>query len=442
MDSALADIMDVVLLRSGFNTNSVMLGTSLYGLAAGVVGVFTLLRKRSLVADAVSHASLPGIAIMFLIASALGAGTRSVPLLLAGAGASGALGVLAIHLLRRWTRLKDDAAIAIVLSSFFGFGIVMLSVVQNESPTGAAGLHHLLFGQAAAMSRSDVTVMAVLAAGVVATSLLLHKEFALIAFNESFARVTGWRVSAIDLVLLALVVVATVIGLQAVGVVMVIAMLIIPAVSARFWSDRLLAVVVLAACFGGMSCYLGCALSAVFPNVPTGAVIVLTGGGFFLFSALAAPARGVLAGLLARATFRIRIAGEHALEFIAADSPAVTERWSRSRIADLIKRRAWPVWLFPLVTVALTARGYIEWRRLTPSVSEAGRRRGRRVERNHRLWEQYLISHADVAPNHVEWSVDQVEHILLPGQVEQLERELDARGIKIPDAGHHAGGNR
>lgn len=441
----LREVIDTLLLRSGFNTNLVIIGTALLGLAAGVVGVLALLRKRSLTTDALSHATLPGITSAFLAAGWLGLDGRSLPILLLGATITGVLGVIGIQLLLRHTRLREDAAIGIVLSVFFGAGIVGLSWIQRNAATGSSGINAFIYGQAATMSRSDVLLLGVIALLAVAVTLLLLKEFALVCFDESFAKVDGWPVTAIDLAMMSLVVVVTVAGLKAVGVILVVAMLIIPAVAARFWTERLVPLVLLAAAIGAASGYFGSVLSALLPRKPAGAIIVLTAGSLFVVGMLAAPTRGVIAVAWRRFRLRLRIAGDHLLE-------AAQERRETTLGADALDHVArvggWSTAFRALVLWTLRRQGMIERVRRAlgghsselgaePAASgrglahfritSAGVARGARLVRNHALWEQYLISYADVAPTHVDWSVDQVEHVLSDALVSELEAALRTR---------------
>ena len=299
---SIAEVLDVIFFRGGYNTNIVIVGTTLLGLAAGIVGVFALLRKRALMADAVSHATLPGIGAAFLFATAAGIDGRSLPVLLLGAAVSAAIGVGVVQLILRTTRLREDAAIGAVLSVFFGAGVVILSYIQKNAAGSAAGLNKFIYGQTAAMSVFDAALMAGIAIVAALTAALLLKEFALVCFNDSFARVDGWSVTLIDALMMTLVVLVTIAGLQAVGLILVVAMLIIPPVSARLWTERLWVLVILAGLIGAASGYLGASVSALLPRKPAGAVIVLTSGVGFVISLLAAPSRGVLATLLRRLT--------------------------------------------------------------------------------------------------------------------------------------------
>jgi manganese/zinc/iron transport system permease protein len=447
---SLADVVDVLTLRAGFNTTTVILGTTLLGVAAGLVGVFALLRKRSLTTDALSHATLPGIVLAFVVSAALGGSGRSLAVLLAGAAATGVLGVLCIQAILRHTRLREDAAIGIVLSVFFGAGVVGLSYVQANAATGAAGLSKFIYGQTAAMRVQDAAMMGGIALVAALAALLLLKEFAIVCFNDAFARVVGWRVGLIDLVMMSLVVLVTVAGLQAVGLILVVAMLIVPAVSARFWTDRLWLLVLLAAVIGGLSGYLGSVASALMPRKPAGAVIVLVSGALFAVSFVCAPARGVVASGLRRARLRIRIACDHVLEAGAQDIArdwGVARGWvadegsitmTHAQVDALARLRGWPGWLRAIVLWTLARRGLVRRVEGGLALSPAGLARGRRVSRNHRLWTQYLVSHADIAPSHVDWSVDQVEHVLSDELIAQLEAQLagaDASGRAVGNGG-------
>lgn len=413
----LNEIVQTLTLRAGFNTNAVILGTTLLGLAAGVIGAFSLLRKRSLTADALSHATLPGIAGAFLIATALGYSGRSMPVLMLGAAITGIIGVASIHALLRSTRLKEDAAIGIVLSVFFGVGVVLLSYVQRSKVGSGAGLNHYIYGQTAAMTQHDAYTMGIIGAIATMIALLLLKEFMLVCFNEGFARAIGLPVWLIDSIMLALIVVITVTGLQAVGLILIVAMLIIPPAAARFWTNRLWRLVLISAFIGGLSGYSGAAISALLPNKPAGAVIVLVAGSIFAVSMLLAPKRGVLADLIRRARLRVLIARDHLLE-------TLYEREMGLGAFDPLRHHS-------LLVVLLRLRGWITRAGDTFTLTEAGREQGARVHRNHQLWEQYLISYADIAPTHVDWSVDQVEHVLSDELIANLEAALTRRGVRI-----------
>lgn len=425
-----SQIIDTLLFQAGFNTNMVIAGTTLLGFAAGVIGVFALLRKRSLMTDALSHATLPGIVLAFLAAGWFGYQGRSLPILLLGGTVTGVIGIVCIQAILRHSRLREDAAIGIVLSVFFGAGIVGLSYIQANAAAGSAGLNTFIYGQAATMQPSDVALMGSIALAAILATLFFIKEFALVCFNDAFAQVDGWPVNTIDLIMMGLVVLVTVAGLQAVGLILVVAMLIIPAVSARFWTDRLWVLVLIAGVIGAFGGYLGSVVSALLPRKPAGAVIVICTGAMFAVSMLAAPSRGVIALALRRAHLRLRIASDHLLELAHDSGKVLLHREDIDRLSTL---RGWSPLFRMLVTFSMQQRGLAQSdgnRGLT--LAPTGLQRGARVARNHALWSQYLISYADIAPNHVDYSVDHVEHVLSDDLVRELEQHLAKRGIAIP----------
>ncbi|MBO9363116.1 MAG: metal ABC transporter permease [Thermoflexus sp.] len=268
---------------------TVALGSSLLGGVAGALGVFAVLRRESLIGDVMSHAALPGIVLAFLIT-----GSRELPPLLLGAALSAGIGALLAVQIPRRSRIKPDAALGLVLSVFFGIGIVGLTVAQQRPTAAQAGLDRFLFGQAATMLRRDVAAIALAALLVLAFLLLLWKEWKLLAFDPVFARACGLPVGALEALLAALMVLTVAIGLPAVGVVLMSALLVAPAAAARQWTDRLERMVVLAGGFGALSGGLGTLMSAGVGRLPTGPLIVLMACGMALLSLLIAPRRGIL----------------------------------------------------------------------------------------------------------------------------------------------------
>jgi manganese/zinc/iron transport system permease protein len=282
-----------VLLGNGLplmishNTLVVACGVAAVGFAAGVVGCFGVLRRRALVGDAAAHATLVGVAMAFLVT-----GRRELSVLLAGGfiSAMAALGVLV--LMRRFSRTRDDAATAIVLSVSFGLGITIVSGITARGIPGGAGLEQFLLGHTAALTAADAWLLGTISAIAVLLLLLTLKEATLIAFDPSFAAATGWPVSAIDYLLVTLVAVMVVVGLPAAGAVLVTALVVIPPVAARQWTDRVPTMLLLSGLFGVASAVFGVAVSAVVPRLATGPLVVLAAAFIFLCSFVAAPDRG------------------------------------------------------------------------------------------------------------------------------------------------------
>lgn len=313
-----------------YNTFIVLVGTSLLGGTSGLIGTFAVLRKRSLTGDALSHAALPGLCLAFMIW-----GERNLFVMLFGAFLSGLLGIGIISGLRAWTRIKEDAAIGIVLSVFFGAGIVLSRIIQNHVTAGSkAGLDSYILGKTAGMLSYDVYLIAGLALSSLLVVLLLCKEFQLISFDTSFAIVQGWPALFLDLILMSLIAVVVVIGLPAVGVVMMAALLILPGASARFWTERLSTMIQISILIGFLTGVVGTLTSATFSLMPAGPLIVLVGTGFFLFSVLFAPRRGVIARQLHELNFRRELARQRLLNLFVDTDKSLKPRISLPEIAS------------------------------------------------------------------------------------------------------------
>jgi manganese/zinc/iron transport system permease protein len=422
-----------VLFIQDYNTAVVLAGVTLLGLAAGLVGSFALLRKRSLMGDALSHAALPGVCVAFLLAQAAGMNPRSLPVLLTGAAVSGAAGMAVILFIRRFTRLKEDAALGMVLSVFFGAGVSLLTLIQ-QLPAGAkAGLDSFIFGQTASMLARDAWLIAGVAFMAVAAVGLLFKEFMLLCFDETFAGAQGFRVLTLDLLLMALVGLVTLIGLQAVGLVLMIALLVIPAAAARFWTEDLRRMTVISAMIGSGSAFPGAMLSALFPGLPAGAVIVLMCSGLFFFSLLFGSARGVVLRARRRRELNDAVDRQHLLRGLfelietAGDTDAVTPV-DRVSLAALLEHRTWTVSRLRRQIGRLIRSGLL-WRHADGqlSLTTAGVAEAARLVHEHRLWELYLITQADVAPARVDRSADAIEHVLEPELIHRLEMLLHSQ---------------
>ena len=316
-----ATFLLALTLNAGYNAALVAVGAALLGIAAGSAGAFLFLRKRALVSDAVAHATLPGIGIAFIVMVLLGGDGRNLFGLMVGSAVSAGLGLLLVDWISRRTRLAEDAAIGAVLSVFFGFGIVLLTVIQTMSRGQQAGLESFLLGSTAGMLMQDAVVVAAGGALAVAAVVLLRRPMTLVAFDPDFALAAGIPVRRVDLAMMGLVMGVTVIGLKLVGLILIVAMLIIPAVTARFWTDRTDRVVLAAGAIGGIAAYVGAALSASAPNLPTGPIIVVVAFAAFLVSLLFAPGRGVLASALRRRRFKLRVHRRQGLLALAHGEP-------------------------------------------------------------------------------------------------------------------------
>ncbi len=429
-----------------YNTRVVVLGVTILGIAAGLVGTFMLLRKRALMGDALSHATLPGIGLAFIVMSAMGFSGRSLPGLLLGATLSGSLGIGGVLFIRRFSRLKEDAALGIVLSVSFGLGVAVLGIIQKMDTGNAAGLESFIYGKTASMLRSDATLIAGAAGVIVLACLVLFKEFAVLCFDQDFAGTQGWPLLALDAVMMALVVIVTVIGLQAVGLILMVALLVIPPAAARFWTNHLGTLLLISAAIGAVSGYFGAGLSAVLPRLPAGAIIVVVASFLFGISLLFGTARGVVLRWTRHLQLQNRITRQHLLralfedvepqlDFVAPSSEAAVS----ASFETLRGKRSWSARALRRGLRSAVRDGFVQFdRRDGCRLTPAGFREARKVVRNHRLWELFLITHADIAPSHVDRDADQLEHVLAPDMVERLESLLAAQDLHegVPASPH------
>lgn len=276
-------------LFTDYTLRNVALGAAILGVVGGVLGSFAVLRRQGLYGDALAHATLPGVCVAFILA-----GTKTPAILLAGAAVSASLGALLILAVVGGTRIKQDAALGIVLSVFFGFGTVLLTYIAGTGNSGQAGLDRFIFGQAATLVRDDVITMGVLGAASMVLVVVFFKEFKLLSFDPDFAATLGYPVGRLNLLLTSLMVVAIIIGIQTVGVILMAAMLITPAAAARQWTERLGAMVLISGLFGAASGVTGAVISASGPDLPTGPLVVLVATAILLVSLILGRSRGSL----------------------------------------------------------------------------------------------------------------------------------------------------
>ncbi|MFO7254774.1 MULTISPECIES: metal ABC transporter permease [Limnochorda] len=291
----------LILLLNSPNARWVLAGSLLLGAGCGLLGTFALLRRRSLMGDVLAHAALPGVALGFWVT-----GAKSVAPLLVGSLVTGLLGAAAVDGITRHSRIKEETAQALVLSVSYGMGVVLLTVLARTGLGGQSGLNRFLIGQAASLVRSDVLVIGGAALAVTLGVLLFFKELKLLAFDPEFGAGLGLPMALMDRLLMGLVVAAVAVGLQAVGVVLVAALLITPAAAARFWTERLERMAILSAAFGGLAGVAGALISLSRPQLPTGPLVVLVATGLLLISMAFGSSRGLVVQRVRQAGIRRR----------------------------------------------------------------------------------------------------------------------------------------
>ncbi len=424
-------------LELSFTARNVLLGATLLGVVGGVMGCFAFLRRQSLLGDALAHAALPGVCVGFLLTQ-----SKSPLPLFAGALVAGLLGSLVILLVVRFSRLKEDTAIGMVLSVFFGIGIVLLTYIQKLPLGNQSGLDKYLFGQAATLMPRDLAVMAVLGLLVISTIVLFFKEFKILCFDPEFGASLGFPMRRLEVLLTLLLVIVVVVGLQTVGVILIVAALVMPAASARQWTESLAVMLWLAGLLGGAAGAAGAMISATVERLPTGPVIVLISSSLLVLSLLLAPGRGLLWSFIKDRRLVHRIQRENLLK----DLYVIGERAEGGSWSGWEQPVPWPMLMgvrgqsspqLSRVARRCRRRNLLSREKDGVRLTEDGLRAARGIVRKHRLWELYLTRRLELAADHVHRDADAMEHTLTDDAVAFLEEKLgfptlDPHGQPIP----------
>jgi manganese/zinc/iron transport system permease protein len=380
-------------------------GCLLMCVASSLMGVLIFLRKRSLLSEALSHATYPGAAIGVALFVLLLPHYEEWTFLaaLGGAFLSSLLGLKAIDWMEQKGRVRPDAALCFVLAVFFGIGVVVSSVMQASA--GYQQVQTLLFGQAATMRDLHIWIYGGLACVVVLFLTLTFRPLQASLFDRDFSRSVGVPVLSLEKLIFWLLLLAVIVGVRSVGVVLMAGMVIAPAVAARSFTDRLQMTFTLAGCFGALSGLLGNMLSVQY-LLPTGPMIVLVGTSLAIASLLFAPKRGLLFRYGRMLAFRLRCLEENILKGI----------WRRGRIAEN------PSWHLRFALWRLKREG---WLTEQLELTFDGQKRGASIVRLHRLWELYLAEQLGFAAEHVHKTAEEMEHILTSEMEERLTRLLE-----------------
>ncbi|MBI3862569.1 MAG: metal ABC transporter permease [Planctomycetia bacterium] len=396
-------------------------GIALLAISSGALGCFIVLRRMSLLGDSLGHAVLPGVCLGYLV------NWKKDPIwILSGALVSAFLASWMIGFIRRHSRLKSDAIMGLVLSGFYGVGTVLLTRIQNIPAGTQSGLRDFLFGQASAISERDLWVMGTMSLVIVSAVVIAFKELVLTSFDEGFAAAIGLPVRSLHYLLMSLTALAVVISIQAVGLILVSAMLITPAAAALLCTDRMRNMVLLSVAFGVVAGLTGLNISFLDRNFSTGPFVVLMLAAVFAGAYLFSPRYGLASRTLRRRQQARRTQRENLLKSVfqaisagREDSPlAIAELagirregpgQTRDRVHELV-RRGWAT---------------VEHDRVT--LTSSGRSRARELERNYRLWEQFLTEEVNLPIDHTQRDAENIEHILGPDLVRELEARFEQR---------------
>lgn len=395
----------------------VVLGITLLGIGSAYVGTFSFLDKKALLGDAISHAVLPGICLGFILA-----GEKNPVYIVTGAFLSGGLATFLSAWLKKNTKLSEDSIIATILSVFFGFGIVLLTALQKSGNPEIAGLNSFIFGNAIGISESDLMIYGGLSLGIILLLTVFLKEFRLMVFDPGYGTAIGFPMGSIRFLFNVLMILAVVIGIQAIGVVLMAALLITPGAAARFWTDRLNPLLLLAALFSIISGILGTYISFVLPQMPTGPWVVVFLSLIALLSFVFSPKSGLIFRFFSRRNYLRKTHRDHLMKALYK----AMEKGQNSLPIEKI----YELYPFQKTEIDYSIKNLQQNRFISKnqgfiSLTSTGISDAMRIVRLHRLWELYLNEYMNIAPDHVHESAEQMEHLLTPELEAMLEKRLN-----------------
>jgi ABC-type Mn2+/Zn2+ transport system permease subunit/Mn-dependent DtxR family transcriptional regulator len=404
------------------------------GISCGLLGSLIVVRKMALVGDTLSHAVLPGVAAGFLWQQ-----TKDPVAIFIGATIAGLIGTTLVGVIKQTTRLKEDAALGLVLASFFAVGICMVTMIQRLPTGNKSGVDKFLFGQAAAISGADVRLMLVVTVVTVLALTIFYKEFLVTCFDAGFARAVGFPSQVMHYCTMLLLAFSIVIALQAVGVVLVSAMLITPAAAAYLLTDRMHWMLLLAALFGMFAGVIGAFLSFLGNNLPTGPFMVLGASTVFVLAFLFGPRHGLVMRWWRQRSRADRIQRENVLKSIYHVLEERNFQGEGVSLRELAQRRreTWETARAESIQLQRRAMATPHEEGNLIYLTPKGWQRACEIVRNHRLWELYLTNAAHYPADHVHEDADKIEHVLGEEIVRELERRLhharrDPHGRLIP----------
>ena len=410
--------------------------------SCGLLGCFLVLRRMSLLGDAISHAILPGLALAFIVTN-----SREPMAMLSGALVVGLLTAFLSTGLAKWGRVPEDAAMGVVFTSLFALGVILITwVARDVDLDPGCVLYGLIeFVPFDTMSiagheipRSFVWLLVMLAINITLVTVFF-KELKIVCFDPYLATTMGISASLVHYGLMTAVTATSVASFEAVGSILVIAMLVAPGATAHLLTDKLSPMLWLAAIISAVSGTLGYIL-AVWINTSVAGMIATVALGLFVLTALVAPRHGIISKQARRVLLSVRIFREDALgmlyrwhEHASGNAPDAARPLTARQIVTAT-RAGWlgHIVLWLLVRTALVGRGRGGGLIPTPhGLSEASQ-----IVRGHRLWESYLVKHLATNPGAVHAAAHRTEHHLSAALQDRLaetsDGPIDPHGRPIP----------
>jgi len=401
------------------NIRVVVLGTLLLTTSAAMVGSFALLKQKVLVSDAIAHAVLPGVCLAFMLT-----GSKHPLYLVIGAFITGWLSLVSIDQITHHSKLKEDTAIALVLSVAFGVGLLLLTTIQHSGNAAQVGLSNFLFGKAAALVSEDLQTLGLLSLALIVTVFLFFKEFTLVAFDKSFAQASGLPVHALELLLSSLTVLAIVIGIRTVGILLMASMLITPPAAARFWTHQLPRMVLLATVIGMIAGLTGSYISYIAPAMPTGPWVVMALSLMAYFSFLLAPQKGLLARRIRQRRHQQKTLLENILKAFYELGKSEGYFYHSRTPAALQAHRPLPTRKLRRGLQRLQQQKMVQQNVEGWVLTAVGQEKGQEISRLHELWELYLTKYLKLQPDHVHEDAESIEHVITPELAQELSQLL------------------
>lgn len=399
------------------NVRYVAVAILLLGGVSGAVGTFNFLRKKTLVGETVAHSMLPGVLIAFILS-----GVKNPLVLITGAAISGWLSIWVVDYITRHSKIKGDSALAIVLSSFFGLGIVMLTVIQRTSGKEQSGLDHYIFGNAAAMTPEDSLVFGSISLIVLAIVFWHYFSLKAVVFNQDFAQSIGINTRWTEAIISFITILSISVGIKAVGIVMMSALLIIPPTAARFWTDSLSKMLVVSGIFGAVSGWLGAFVSYSYSSMPTGPWTIVIISIIAFVSMMFAPKKGVVFQRWSKLLVKRRMNEENLLK--TAVQLEVRGQGKLFNRLSISSRQFFDQRLWNRTIKRLKRKGLIKRVHTGFTLSTEGRAIGAEIDRRHKIWEIYLQRRMQMSVHLVHDEADTMEHFLTPDIEDEILKEL------------------
>lgn len=439
--STWGDRLADTFISPSHNLRVIYLGVISLGIAAGVCGCFLVFRRRSLLSDTIGHATLPGVALAFLLTARFSDGGKSFVAIMIGALLTGWLSVRAVQWVRHHTPIREDGALAISLTVFYGVGVVCLSVIQGLQLKDTSGLEYYLYGMVASMVQSEALLLFWIALAALAVIFLFLKELNALCFDEAFVASQGLPNRWLDELLMFVALVVTIVGLQTVGLLMIMALFIIPPATARLWTASMPWTIGIAGSVGALGSLCGAVASSVVPHLPAGASIILATSLLFGGSLLVGSRQGILVKKLRIARQEEKLAENQFLRTIFDSLEGQQQirlltglEFSRElamvpvSMSTLLEQRGWPNAKQSRVMRSLARQEYLtKGKSGLVTLTPLGLERALEAARTHRLMELYLLEHAEIAPGRVHQYVEEIEEITTPEIASDLRKLFRTR---------------